>query len=70
MLAAFVIAYLASVEVAKYFFYKTASPTTARPLRRQHAHRVHRLAARWSHHQALPPPTEVPGAARIQVRAG
>ncbi len=55
VLVAFVIAYLASVEVAKYFFYKTAVPTTARPLQRGHAHRVHRLAARWSHHQPLPP---------------
>ena len=55
VLVAFVIAYLASVEIAKYFFYKTAAPTAARPLQRRHAHRVHRLAARWSHHRALPP---------------
>jgi P-type Mg2+ transporter len=54
MLVAFVVAYLACVEVAKYFFYKTADPTTAQPLRRGHTHRVHRLAARWSHHRPLP----------------
>jgi Mg2+-importing ATPase len=56
VLVALVIAYLTSVEIAKYFFYKTAVATTTQPLRRRHAHRVHRLAARWSHHQALPPP--------------
>jgi Mg2+-importing ATPase len=55
VLVAFVVAYLASVEAAKYFFYKTAVPTTARPLQRSHAHRVHRLSARWSHHLPLPP---------------
>jgi Mg2+-importing ATPase len=54
VLVAFVIAYLASVEVAKHFFYATAVPATARPLRRTPAHRVHRLAARWSHHRPLP----------------
>jgi Mg2+-importing ATPase len=57
VLLAFVVMYLASVEVAKYFFYKTAVPAIARPLRRGHAHRVNRLAARWSHHEALPPST-------------
>ena len=30
-------------------------PRPPRPLRRGHTHRVHRLAARWSHHQSLPP---------------
>jgi Mg2+-importing ATPase len=54
VLIAFVIAYLAAVEVAKYVFYKTASPTAARPLQRDHRHRIHRLAARWSHHRPLP----------------
>ncbi len=54
VLVAFVVSYLACVEVAKYFFYKTALPTTAQPLQRAPAHRVHRLAARWSHHRALP----------------
>jgi hypothetical protein len=55
VLIAFVITYLAAVEVAKYVFYKTARPTTARPLQRDHLHRIHRLAARWSHHRPLPP---------------
>ncbi len=54
VLVAFVVAYLVSVEVAKYFFYKTATVTTSRPLRRARAHRIQRLAARWSHHGALP----------------
>jgi P-type Mg2+ transporter len=62
VLVAFVIAYLISVEIAKYFFYRTATLTTVRPLRRRHAHRVHRLAARWSHHRALPPPITHPSA--------
>jgi len=60
VLCAFVIAYLASVEIAKYFFYKTAVATMARPLRRRDVHRIHRLAARWSHHAALPPPIAQP----------
>ncbi len=55
MLVAFVIAYLTSTEAAKYFFYKTAAPVTARTLQRPHTHRIHRIAARWSHHQPLPP---------------
>ncbi len=54
VLVAFVIAYLISTEVAKYFFYKTAVPSAARPLGRPHTHRIHRIAARWSHHQPLP----------------
>ena len=53
VLVAFVIAYLAAVEVAKYFFYKTALPTTDSPLRRDRPHRINRLASRWSHHQSL-----------------
>ena len=53
VLVAFVVAYLACVEIAKYFFYKATPPTTPRTLRRGHAHRVHRLAARWSHQQPL-----------------
>ena len=57
VLVAFVVAYLACVEVAKYFFYRVhAVTTTAQPLQRGHAHRVHRLAARWSHHRPLPLP--------------
>jgi len=61
VLVAFVIGYLAAVEIAKYFFYKIATPIIAQPLRRPHAHRVHRLAARWSHHRALPPSIARPG---------
>jgi Mg2+-importing ATPase len=60
VLVAFVIAYLTSVEIAKYFFFKTAEPAAAKPLQRRHAHRVHRLAARWSHHAPLPTPTASP----------
>jgi P-type Mg2+ transporter len=55
VLVAFVVAYLATVEVAKYVFYKTAVPTTDRPLRRSRAHRIRRMAARWSHRAPLPP---------------
>jgi Mg2+-importing ATPase len=54
VLVAFVIAYLGCVEVAKYFFFKRHATTTSTPLRRDHRHRLHRIAARWSHHQALP----------------
>jgi Mg2+-importing ATPase len=54
VLVAFVVAYLVCVEIAKYFFYKTAVPAISRPLRRGRAHRVQRLAARWSHHAPLP----------------
>jgi Mg2+-importing ATPase len=53
VLAAFVIAYLAAVEAAKWVFYRTAEPTAARSLQRARSHRVHRLAARWSHHRPL-----------------
>ncbi len=61
VLVAFVIAYLASVEIAKYFFYKVATPVTARSLKRPRVHRIHRLAARWSHHGTLPRPVAQPG---------
>ena len=54
MLAAFIISYLGAVEAAKYFFYKTAQPTTARPLKRGRIHRIQRFASRWSHHRPLP----------------
>jgi len=54
VLAAFVLAYLASVEVAKYFFFKAYSSTKHAELRRGRTHRVHRVAARWSHHAPLP----------------
>jgi Mg2+-importing ATPase len=53
VLAGFVIAYLASVEVAKYFFYRVQPVTNKRPLRRARAHRINRLASRWSHHEEL-----------------
>lgn len=54
VLAAFVVGYLLCVEVAKYFFYKAYAVTMKEPLRRGRRHRVHRLAARWSHHRPLP----------------
>ena len=54
VLAAFVVGYLLCVEVAKYFFYKAYEVTMKAPLRRGRRHRVHRLAARWSHHRPLP----------------
>jgi P-type Mg2+ transporter len=49
ILVASVVAYLACVEVTKYFFYKLPFPPEGQPLQRVHTHRVHRLAARWSH---------------------
>ena len=54
VLCAFVIVYLACTEIAKYFFFKVHLATTPRTLARDHEHRVHRLAARWSHHEAIP----------------
>ena len=54
VLCGFVIAYLACVEIAKYYFYKVHLPTKPRRLERGREHRVHRLAARWSHHEAIP----------------
>ncbi len=54
VLVAFVVTYLLCVEVAKYFFYRVHATTGERPLRRDRSHRIHRLAARWSHHQRLP----------------
>ena len=54
VLCGFVIAYLACTEIAKYFFFKVHPVTKPRKLARGHEHRVHRLAARWSHHEALP----------------
>ena len=53
VLVAFVVAYLLCVEIAKYFFFRVHAITTRQPLRRDRAHRVHRLAARWSHHAPL-----------------
>lgn len=54
VLGGFVVTYLASVDVAKWAFYRTAQPTARHPLRRAPAHGVHRHAARWSHHLPLP----------------
>jgi Mg2+-importing ATPase len=56
VLVLFVVVYLVCVEVAKSFFFRV-HPTTrpGRPLRRPHAHRVHRIAARWSQPDPLPP---------------
>jgi Mg2+-importing ATPase len=54
VLVTFVVTYLACVEVAKYYFYKANKPASAGRLKRGHAHRVHRVASRWSHHLALP----------------
>jgi Mg2+-importing ATPase len=53
VLVAFVLAYLLCVEVAKYFFFKVHATTRPVGLRRDHAHRVQRIAARWSHHEVL-----------------
>jgi Mg2+-importing ATPase len=53
VLVAFVVTYLAAVEVAKYFFFKVHETTTASPLQRSHHHRIHRLASRWTHHAPL-----------------
>jgi Mg2+-importing ATPase len=54
VLVAFVVTYLLCVEIAKYFFFKVQATTTTKPLRRDRGHRVHRIAARWSHHKPLP----------------
>ena len=53
MLTGFVVAYLLAVEVAKYFFFRVHATTTPRSLRRGRAHRIHRIAFRWSHHGPL-----------------
>ena len=53
VLAAFVVSYLLCVEVAKYYFFKVHAPTTRVSLRRDRAHHVQRIAARWSHHEPL-----------------
>ena len=56
VLGVFVVAYLASMEVGKTVFFRVSGTTTTRPLKRGHRHRVHRIAARWSHHAPLPVP--------------
>lgn len=53
MLAALAAIYLGCVEFAKRSFHRTSSPTRPRTLHRRHSHRVHRMAARWSHHRPL-----------------
>jgi hypothetical protein len=53
VLLAFVVTYLACVEVAKLFFFKEHPPTAARPLQRRPEHRVHRIAAAFSHHRPV-----------------
>ncbi len=55
VLVAFVVTYLVCVEIAKYFFFKVHTTTTPASLRRADTHRIHRLAARFSHHEPLPP---------------
>lgn len=55
VLATFVVTYLATVEVAKYFFFRVHATSREQPLRRGDAHRVHRIAARWSHHRPIAP---------------
>lgn len=56
VLTVFVVAYLAAVEAGKVIFFRVFRATTRGPLRRGHPHRVHRIAARWSHHAPLPVP--------------
>ncbi len=56
VLVVFVVAYLAAMEVGKIVFFRIYRVTTTKPLKRGHRHRVHRIAARWSHHAPLPVP--------------
>ena len=56
VLVVFVVAYLASVELGKVIFFKAYTGTIPKPLQRGRPHRVHRIAARWSHHAPLPVP--------------
>jgi Mg2+-importing ATPase len=56
VLIAFVATYLVLVEVAKWAFFRSHATTRAQPLRRAEHHRVHRIAARWSHHRPIPSP--------------
>jgi Mg2+-importing ATPase len=53
VLVAFVITYLTTVEVAKYFFLQRHAITSTQALQRSHPHRLHRIASRWSHHKPL-----------------
>ncbi|HEX2704614.1 MAG TPA: magnesium-translocating P-type ATPase [Candidatus Lustribacter sp.] len=54
VLVGFVLTYLLCVEGAKLLFFRVHPTTIARPLQRGDTHRVHRIAARWSHHEPLP----------------
>lgn len=53
VLVGFVVAYLASVDIAKHFFYRAVATSVTSPLLRDPEHRVHRIASRWSHHDPL-----------------
>jgi Mg2+-importing ATPase len=53
VLVGFVVAYLATVEVAKGRFYRSHALTVKSALQRPREHRVHRIAARWSHHRRI-----------------
>ena len=53
VLVGFVVVYLVCVEIAKYYFFRVHATTTPKRLRRGHRHRIHRVAARWSHHKPL-----------------
>jgi Mg2+-importing ATPase len=53
LMVPFVAVYLAVVDVAKLFFFREVTPAP-RKLRRARPHRIHRIAARWSHHEPLP----------------
>jgi len=65
VLTGFVVAYLVCVEAAKYVFYRNIATTMRAPLRRSRAHRINRLAARWSHHGTLPRPDPTRGAGAV-----
>jgi P-type Mg2+ transporter len=54
VLVVFVVGYLAAVELGKLVFFRAFRATAPVPLRRPRTHRVHRVAARWSHHAPLP----------------
>jgi len=55
VVAGFVVAYLIAVDLAKLAFFRSPEKR-ATPLRRSAAHRVHRIAAPWSHHAAIAEP--------------
>ena len=55
LMVPFVAVYLVVVDVAKLFFFREVVPAP-RKLRRARPHRIHRIAARWSHHEPLHAP--------------